>query len=132
MKIHGEEKSSFLPMIDLERIHKRKMSRNGYTDTERAHCVLWIAEGYGKAAVLRLFLDKCFTSPPARSAIRKWYQEYQSRGIHAHRSGNGRPRISSTVRNEIRELFEVILWYLSVKCMRFLQLSICYGLVRHI
>ena len=51
-----EEKSSFLHLIDLQRMQKAKMSRDGYTDRERAQCVLWIAEGYGKTALQRLLM----------------------------------------------------------------------------
>ena len=45
-------------------------------------------------------------SPPARFTVREWYRVYQSRGSNVHRGGYGRPKISSTVRNEIRKLFE--------------------------
>ena len=44
--VYGEEKSSLLHLIDLQRMQKEKISRNGYPDTKRAQCVLWIAEGY--------------------------------------------------------------------------------------
>ena len=46
----GEEKSSFLHLIDLRRMQKAKISRNEYTGTERAQCVLLITEGYEKKA----------------------------------------------------------------------------------
>ena len=55
------------------------MSRNGYTATEPAQCVLWIAEKYVKTAVKRQFMKKCEKSPPARSTIQKCFEAYQSR-----------------------------------------------------
>ena len=81
------------------------MSRSGYTDAERAQCVIWISEGYGATDVQRLFRNEYNRHPPARSTIRQWREDYQTRGSHAHRGGNGRPRISNEVRNQIQELF---------------------------
>ena len=105
-KVFREEKSSFLHLIDLQRIKKAKLSRNRYADTERAQCVLCIAEWYGKTAVQRIFMEKQEQSHRVRSTVREWYQAYQSRGSNTCRGENGRPRISSTVRNEIPDLFE--------------------------
>ena len=106
IKVHGEEKSSSFHLKDLQSMHRSKMSRNAHTDTEQVQYVLRKVEGYGKIAVPRLFVERYENIPPARSTIREWYEAYQSRGIHAHTSGNERPRIRSTVRNEIHELFE--------------------------
>ena len=47
------------------------MSQNGYTHTERAQCVLWIDEAYGKIEVQRLFMGKYEKSPLASSTIRE-------------------------------------------------------------
>ena len=46
------------------------MSRNGFTDAERAQCVIWMTEGYGATAVERLFRDEYGETPPDRSTIR--------------------------------------------------------------
>ena len=81
------------------------MSRSGYTDAERAQCVIWISEGYGATEVQRLFQNAYDRHPPARSTIRQWREDYQTRGSHAHRGENGRPRISNEVRNQIQEIF---------------------------
>lgn len=81
------------------------MSRSGFTDAERASCVLWTSEGYGATAVQRLFVNLYNRHPPARSTIRLWREDYEARGSHRHRGGNGRPRISIEVRNQIRILF---------------------------
>ena len=90
-KLHGKEKSSFLYIIDLQLIQKAPMSRNGYIDAERAQCVLCITEWYGKTESYILFMQKYVNSSPARSMIQEWYEAYQSRGSHAHKSGNGHP-----------------------------------------
>ena len=82
------------------------MSRNGFTDIERAQFILQITEGCGKVGKQRLFMEKYEKSPPARSTTREWYQAYQSRASHAHKGRNGRPRIRSTVRSEILKLIE--------------------------
>ena len=83
------------------------MSRNGYTDTERAQCVLCIDERYGKTAIQRLFMEKYEMSPPAWSTIRyKNGSKHTKQGSRARTGGNERTLISSTVRNAIRELFE--------------------------
>ena len=37
--------------------------------------------------------------------MRQWREDYQSRGSHAHRGGNGRPQITEANKNEIRALF---------------------------
>ncbi len=81
------------------------MQRSGYTNAERAQCVIWISQGYGATDVQRLFQEAYRRNPPARSTIRQWREDYQERGSHNHRGGNGRPRISTAVRNQIRDLF---------------------------
>ena len=68
-KVYREGKSLFLHLIDLQRMQKVKMPRNGYADAERAQCVLWIAEGYEKTEVQRLFMEKYEKNPPTRSGI---------------------------------------------------------------
>ena len=81
------------------------MQRSGYTDAERAQCVLWVSTGYGATDVRRLFRNAYERQPPARSTIRQWHRDYQTRGSHSHGGANGRQRISNTVRDEIRKLF---------------------------
>ena len=79
--------------------------QRSYTDAERAQCVLWISQGHGGTDVQRLFRNAYERRPRARSTIRQWLEEYQTRGSHSRRGGNGRPRINTAVRDEIRELF---------------------------
>ena len=55
------------------------MSRSGFTDAERARCVLWTSEGYGATAVQRLFVNLYNRHPPARSTIRLWREDYEAR-----------------------------------------------------
>ena len=81
------------------------MQRSGYTNAERAQCVLWISEGYGATEVQSLFVDSYGRRRPARSTIRQWRNDYQERGNHDHRGWNGRPRITIAVRDQIRDLF---------------------------
>ena len=81
------------------------MPPSGFTDAERARYVLWISEGYGPTVVQRLFLNAFNRHPPARSPIRLYRQDYEARGSHKHRGGNGRRRISIEVQNQIRILF---------------------------
>ena len=82
------------------------MSRNGYSDTENAQCVTRCLEGLGTTAVQELLHDRYNRTPPARSNIIHWLRDYQSRGSHAHRSGNGRPQISEEKRVRIRQMFD--------------------------
>ena len=70
------------------------MSRNGCSDTERAQCVTRYLEGHGTNSVQELFLNRYNRTPPARSHVWHWREEYQSRGYHAHRGGNRRTKIS--------------------------------------
>ncbi len=84
---------------------KENMQRSGYTNAERAQCVIWIFQGYGATDVQSLFQEAYRRNPTARSTIRQWREDYQERGSHNHRRGNGRPRISTAVRNQIRDLF---------------------------
>ncbi len=81
------------------------MQRNGFTYAERAQCVLWLSQGYPGTNVLGLFHDSYGTSPSAHYTIQQWCDEYQTRGLHNHRGGNGRGRIGSALQNEMRELF---------------------------
>ena len=81
------------------------MSRNGYSDTERAQCITWSLQTHGMTAVQELFQNGYNRTPPARSTIRQWREDYQSRVLHAHRGGNGRQQISKERRVRIRLLF---------------------------
>ena len=82
------------------------MSRNGFKNAERAQCMIRMTEGYGATAVQRLFRDDYSRAPPDRSTIRLWRADYQQRGTHTHRGGNGRPQISAQTKNRIRKLFD--------------------------
>ena len=82
------------------------MSRNGFTDAQRARCVIWMAEGYGLTAIQRLLRDEYSTTPPAHSTIRVWQADYRKGEIHTHSGGNGCPEISARTKNRIRQLFE--------------------------
>lgn len=82
------------------------MSRSGYSDDMRAQCVIWSIQGHGSTAVQTLFTQTYHRNPPARSTIRQWRDDYQTRGSHSHRGGNGRPQISQGRRARIRELFD--------------------------
>ncbi len=61
------------------------MQRSGYTNAERAQCVIWISQGYGATDVQRLFQEAYRRNPPARSTIRQWHEDYQERGSHNYR-----------------------------------------------
>ena len=91
--------------LDLLLLKSYIMSRNGFTDAERAQCVIWMTEGYEATAVQRLFRDEYSRTPPARSTIRIQRSDYQQIGIHTHRGGNGCPQISAQTKNGIRQLF---------------------------
>ena len=77
------------------------MSRNGFTDAERAHCVICMTEGYGATAVQRKFHDEYSGTPPACSTVRLRRADNQQRGTNAHRGGNGRPQINVQTKNRI-------------------------------
>ena len=81
------------------------MPRIRYSNVHKSACVSWLLEGYGTSAVQRLFEDRFNITSPARSTMRQWREDYQSRGTHAHRGGNGRPQITEEKKNEIRALF---------------------------
>lgn len=81
------------------------MASHGFLDSEKAQCVLWTAEGHGCTAIQRKFRTKYQKPAPARSSIRRWYQEYQARGNHSHMGGNGRPQISEENKDRIRTMF---------------------------
>ena len=81
------------------------MSRNGCWDTERDQWLLFIAEGYRKIAVHRLFMnehERVLHQGPSYENGTK----YINHKSHVHRGRNGCSRISSNVRNEIHELLE--------------------------
>ena len=81
------------------------MSLSGFSDSERAQCVIWMTD-YKATAVHRPFRDEYSITHRARSTIALWRADYQKRGTHTHRGGNGRPRISAKTKNRIRQLFE--------------------------
>ena len=81
------------------------MSSHGFHDAEKAQCVIWVAEGHGYTASQRKFRKKYQKNPPDRSSIRRWYEQYQSRGSHSHLGGNGRPQISDEKKEMIRSMF---------------------------
>ena len=82
------------------------MSRKGFTDAERAQCVIWMTEGYGETAVERIFRGDNSKMPTARSIIRLWWTDYQQRGTHMHKGGNEHPQRSPQTKNRIRQLFD--------------------------
>ena len=81
------------------------MPRIRYSNLHKHACVSWLLEGYGTSAVQPLFQDRFNMTSPTRSTMRQWREDYQSRGTHAHRGGNGRTQITEAKMNEIRALF---------------------------
>ena len=65
----------------------------------------WLLEGFGTSPIQRLFEDEFNITSPARSTMRQWREEYEKRGTHAHRGGNGRPQITEAKKNMIRAPF---------------------------
>ncbi len=47
------------------------MQRSGYTNAERAQCVIWISQDYGATDDQRLFQEAYRSNPPARSTVRQ-------------------------------------------------------------
>ncbi len=84
---------------------ENNMQRIYYTNAERAQCAVWVSKGYRATSSQRFFQYSYGRSPKYRFTVRQWRDEYQTRGSHNHRGGNGRPRIVIALRNEIRELF---------------------------
>lgn len=82
------------------------MPPHGFLNTEKAQCVIWNSEGYGKTAFQRRFRTKYNKSPPSRHAIQNWIKEYRTRGNQNHMGGNGRPQISQQEKHAIKQLFE--------------------------
>ena len=78
------------------------MPAHGFPATEKAQCVLLIAQGYGYTALQRLFRTRYHKDPSGRSKIREWYNDYRTRGSHADRGGNARPQASDDKKEEIR------------------------------
>lgn len=70
----------------------KKMTSNGFTDSEKSQCVLRTADIYGWLAFPRRFSTQYQKAAPARSGITGSYDEYQPRGDHSHRGGNVRPQ----------------------------------------
>ncbi len=67
--------------INILRINKRKnVQRSGYTNTERAQCVIWISQDYGATDVQGLFQEAYRRNPPGRCMIRQWREDYRERG----------------------------------------------------
>ena len=81
------------------------MPREHYSDQEKAQCVLWKQRGYGPTHIQRIFCTTYRENSPSRSSIDRWYDDYRARGTHQHRSGNGRPQLSSQVISEIHQNF---------------------------
>ena len=98
-------------MSNISKIHDfgtakyASMPTSGFSDKEKAQCVLWYAEGYRETAIQRKFRTKYRKSPPSRGAIRQWRFDYHNRGTHAHRGGNGRPQISAEQKATIKQMF---------------------------
>ena len=82
------------------------MSRNGYSDAERAQCVTWCIEGQRTTTVQRLFHNRYNRRFRAPSTMRHWREDYQSLGSHAHRVVNGRTQISEERIVRIRQLLD--------------------------
>lgn len=82
------------------------MPPHGFSSTEKAQCVLWVAEGYRGTAVQRKFRTKYNREPPSRAAIAMWRADYENRGTHAHRGGNGRPQINAQTKATITTMFQ--------------------------
>ena len=72
-------------------MQKGKMSRNGYTDAEPAQCVLWIAEGYEKTEVQRLFMEKYEKFLQQGLGYENGTKHISQRG-HTHRVETGAPK----------------------------------------
>jgi hypothetical protein len=81
------------------------MPNTSFSNSEKAQCVIWYAEGYRETAIQRKFRTKYRKTPPSRGAIRLWRQDYQQRGTHAHRGGNGRPQLSEEKKATIKSMF---------------------------
>ena len=81
------------------------MPRIRYSNVHKSVCVSWLLEGYGASAVQRFFEGRFYITSLARSTMRQWREDYQSRGTHAHRGGNRRPQITESKKNEIPALF---------------------------
>jgi len=80
------------------------MPSGTFSDAQKAQCVIWKSAGNGTTAIRRLFETKYGKPVPSRPTIEKWFEDYQTRGTHSHRGGNGRPNISEEKRQEIKRL----------------------------
>lgn len=80
------------------------MPTHSFTLSEKAQCVIWNCEGYGWKAIQRKFRTKYQKRAPVYLTLRKWREEYETRGSHDHRGGNGRPNISEERKNDVRDL----------------------------
>ena len=61
------------------------MPRIRYSNVHKSVCVSWLLEGYGTSSEQRLLEDRLNITSPARSTLRQWREDYQSKGTHAYR-----------------------------------------------
>ena len=59
-----------------------------------------MAQGIGATAIQRLFATRFQKQAPSHHSIRRWYNEYLTRGSHEHQLGNDCPQISDTVKEQ--------------------------------
>ena len=64
-----------------------------------------MSQGNDPSDIRRLFKRKYQKTPLCRYSIRRWYAEYTARGSHEHTGCNGRPQISSAIKNMIKNTF---------------------------
>ncbi len=79
----------------------RKIFREVAVSLQREHSVCL---GFLNAIAQQMF--KYGRSPLDRSRIGPWRDDYQTRGSHNNRGRNGVPRIGTTLRIEIQNLFD--------------------------
>ena len=82
------------------------MAPHGFSNAEKAQCVIWSIEGYGDTAVQRRFRTKYRKSAPSRDSIWHWVTQYRSGSDHSHGRGNGRPQITYEQKAAIRQVLE--------------------------
>ena len=84
---------------------KENLQWSGCTNAERAHCVNWFPQGYDATDFQGLLQETYLKITAARCTIWQGRENYQERGCHNNKGVNGRPWISTAMRNQIRSLF---------------------------
>ena len=82
-----------------------RMPLTTYSDAQKAQCVMWASNGHGPTAIRRFYQTKYGGASPSSTEISQWGTDYEERGTHAHRGGNGRPSISDAKKTQIKQLF---------------------------